>query len=212
MFTIEFRRSLMKLRFMLPIGVATLFILAQAMVPAARGGLYDDETKDATKGDLADQDYWWAKFDNMMLDLAVKQHQPEGRIGFNNVQAIRRLDDLIKKYPKHEDLQKWKEHEEEIQKKINPDANRSTPLNAGCPWEESNYAQLWVNWHYAKMLLDAKDYEKAYLMLTNVMQNYDIMLKPDRMKDYPEDLRKWVVDNKAEADKMFALAKEKTHH
>ena len=60
------------------------------------------------------------------------------------------------------------------------------------------------------MLLDAKNYELAYTMLTNVMQNYNIMLAPDRMKDYPDDLRKWVVDSKPEADKMFALAKEKT--
>jgi hypothetical protein len=48
-------------------------------------------------------------------------------------------------------------------------------------------------------------------MLTNVIQNYDILLKPDRMKDYPDDLRKWVTDNKTEADKMVALCKDKTH-
>ena len=27
------------------------------------------------------------------------------------------------------------------------------------------------------------------------------MLKPDRMKDYPDDLRKWVEDNKEDVDK-----------
>jgi len=176
----------------------------------ASAGLYDDDTKNATSGDLPDQDYWWAKFDHIMLDLAVSQHQPEGRIGLNLATSIRRLDELIKKYPKDEDLQKWKAHAEESQKKIDPAASRSTPLNAGCPWEEANYAQLWVNFNYAKMLIDAKDYGKAFTMLTNVMQNYQIMLAPDRMKDYPEDLRKWVIDSKPEADKMFALAKEKT--
>ena len=36
------------------------------------------------------------------------------------------------------------------------------------------------------------------------------MLKPDRMKDYPEDLRKWVVDSKPEADKLYKAVKEKT--
>ena len=147
----------MKLRLILPAGLVAITMLSLAATPVARAGLYDDETKDATSGDLADQDYWWAKFDNMMLDLAVKQHQPEGRIGFNNVQAIRRLDDLIKKYPKHEGLQKWKAHAEEIQKKINPDANRSTPLNAGCPWEEANFAQIWVNMHWAKASWDEKN-------------------------------------------------------
>ena len=176
----------------------------------ARAGLYDEDTKNATSGDLPDQDYWWAKFDHTMLDLAVAQHQPEGRIDFNIAMAVRRLDDLIKKYPKHEELQKWKAHAQEIEKKIDQNAPRNVAFNPGCPWEEANYGQLWVNFNYAKMLLDAKDYEKAFPMLTNVMQNYKLLLAPDRMKDYPEDLRKWVVDNKPEADKMYALAKEKT--
>jgi hypothetical protein len=173
-------------------------------------GLYDADIKDVTSGDIADQDYWWAKFDHEMLDLAVKQRQPEGRIDVNIGSSLRRLDDLIAKYPKHEDLKKWKAHAEEIEKKIDQNASRNTPFNAGCPWEESNYAQLWVNWHYAKMLLDKKDYGQAKSMLQNVEQNYDIMLKPGRMKDYPEDLRKWVEDSKDEADKMMAEAKAKT--
>jgi hypothetical protein len=36
------------------------------------------------------------------------------------------------------------------------------------------------------------------------------MLKPDRMKDYPEDLRKWVVDSKPDAEKLYKAVKEKT--
>jgi len=195
-------------------GVVAFFAMLVVLMAVPRmsaAGLYDGDTKDVTTGDLCDQDYWFAKFDNMMLDLAIAQRQPEGRIGLELAMSINRLNDLIKKYPKHEDLKKWKEHAEEVQKKIDPNAQRGTPFNAGCPWEESNYAQLWVNFHYSKMLLDAKDYEKARSMLQNVMQNYDIMLKPDRMKDYPEDLRKWVVDNKPEADKMMALAKSKTN-
>ena len=31
----------------------------------------------------------------------------------------------------------------------------------------------------------------------------------DRMKDYPEDLRKWVVDSKAEAEALYAQVKSK---
>ena len=139
-----------------------------------------------------------------MLDLAVKQHQPEGRIAVDSEIAIRRLNELIEKYPKHEDLKKWKAHAEEIGKKIDPNAMRSSAFDARCPWDESNYAQLWVNWHYAKMLLEKKDYGQARSMLQNVEQNYEIMLKPDRMKEYPEDLRKWVEDSKEEeADKMM---------
>ena len=191
------------------LGLTALLALLAGRAPAQ--GLYDTG-KNATTGDLMDQDYWWARFDHEMLELCLKQHQPEGRIDVEVGGAIRRLDDLIKKYPKHEDLAKWRARAVEIDKKVNPNAQRGTPFNAGCPWEEANYAQLWVNWHYSKMLLDDKNYELAFTMLTNVMQNYDIMLKPDRMKDYPEELRSWVVTSKPEADKMWALAKAKTHH
>ena len=41
------------------------------------------------------------------------------------------------------------------------------------------------------------------------MQNYAIMLQPDRMKDYPEDLRKYVVDSKPDAEKLYKATKEK---
>jgi hypothetical protein len=190
--------------------IAIAAVVAFAPSRARAQSLYDDG-KNTTTGDLMDQDYWWARFDHEMLELAIKQHQPEGRIDLNLATSVNRLNDLIKKYPKHEELPKWRARAMEVQKKINPNAQRSTPFNAGMPWEESNYAQLWVNWHFAKMLLDAKDYEQAHLMLTNVMQNYAIMLAPDRMKDYPDDLRQWVIDSKPEADKMMALAKAKTH-
>ena len=36
-----------------------------------------------------------------------------------------------------------------------------------------------------------------------------IMLAPDRMKNYPEDLRKWVVDSKPDADKLYKDIKAK---
>ena len=55
----------------------------------------------------------------------------------------------------------------EIDKKIDPNAMRSASFDARCPWDESNYAQLWVNWHYAKMLLEKKQYGEARSMLTN---------------------------------------------
>lgn len=188
--------------------IALLAVVANPLVaPAA---LYQDSNKDLKSGDIADQDYWFAKFDNMMLDLAIQQKQPEGHIGVCLASSINRLNELVKKYPKHEDIAKWKSHADEINAKIDPNANRSTPFNANCPWEEANFAQLWVNFHYGKMLYEAKDYNTALLMFQNVMQNYDIMLKADRMKEYPEDLRKWVMDHKAEADEIYAGIKKHT--
>jgi hypothetical protein len=185
---------------------ASLFLIAGL----CSAGLYGDEEKNATKGELNDQDYWWTKFDMMMLDLAIKQHQPEGRIGLELASTSRRLDDLAKKYPKHEEIQNWKKRADEVQSKIDSNADRGKPFGPECPWEESNFAQLWVNLHWARVAFEAKDYTIALSCLQNVMQNYEIMLKPDRMKDYPEDLRKWVVDSKPDADKLYKAVKEKT--
>jgi hypothetical protein len=173
-------------------------------------GLYDDNNADLKSGDLNSQDYWWTKFDAMMLDIALKQHQPEGRVGMNIAIALRRMDDLIKKYPKHEGIQKWKADFEKVQAKINPDANRGISFTTECPWDESNFAQLWVNVHWMQFLVEQKNWKDAEPLISNIRQNYTIMLAPDRMKNYPENLRKWVVESKPEADKLIAAVKEKT--
>lgn len=47
-------------------------------------------------------------------------------------------------------------------------------------------------------------------LLNNVRDNEAIMLKPDRMKDYPTELRQWVIDFKSEADKLYALVRQKS--
>src|SRR5689334_13745010 len=90
----------------------------------AAPGLYGDEGKDIKSGDINDQDYWWTKFDMMMLDLAIKQHQPQGRIGFDLVSTADRLKKLSKAYPNHEEIKKWKDKVDDINKKIDPNASR----------------------------------------------------------------------------------------
>jgi hypothetical protein len=201
------RMKLLKLR-----GLAAVFALAFLLNPTlSKAGLYEDESKNATTGGLNDQDYWWAKFDAMMLELAIKEHQPEGHIAVDLASSSRRLDDLAKKYPKHEEIQKWKQRAAEVQAKIDPDADRGKSFGPECPWDESNFAQLWVNLHWAKVAFDAKDYDTARSCMQNVMQNYEIMLRPERMKNYPDDLRKWVVDSKTEADNLDKAIREKTN-
>ena len=108
----------MKTRIIGTMAIAALMAFAPSRTRAQ--GLYGDG-KNTTTGDLMDQDYWWAKFDRDMLELAIKQHQPEGRIDLNLARSINRLNDLIKKYPKHEELPKWKARAEEIEKMINPE-------------------------------------------------------------------------------------------
>jgi hypothetical protein len=200
----------MNVRFIPAVSVALATLVFVTSPSARAGGLYGDEAKVATSGALNSQDYWWTKFDAMMLEIALKQHQPEGHIGVDLASTLRRVDDLEKAYPKHEEIKKMKARFEEVQGKIDPDANRGASFTNECPWDEANFAQLWVNLHWAQTAAAQKDWNTARSCLQNVQQNYAIMLRPDRMKEYPEELRKWVVDSKPEADKLSAQAKSKT--
>jgi hypothetical protein len=174
-------------------------------------GLYGDGNKDVASGELNDQDYWWAKFDATMLELAIKTHQPEGHIAVDLASSIRRLDDLMKKYPKHAEIAQWTARAKQVDAKIDQNAPRSASFTQDCPWDEANFAQLWVNLHWAKFAYSVKDYNTAYSDMQNVMQNYQFMLRPDRMKNYPDDLRAYVVDSKPGADQLYKDLKEKLH-
>jgi hypothetical protein len=176
-------------------------------------GLYADEGKDATKGDLDDQDYWWARWDAKMLEDAIKTHQPEGPISVNVAVGLRRLNDLAKKYPKHEEIKKMQARFQQIQDKLDPNANRRDSWKPGFPWDMSNYAQAWVNWHWGKMAYDANDAERAFGLYGNVVQNFRLITeKADLFKDMPEECHKFVEENKPKAEKIYAELKEKTHH
>lgn len=184
--------------------ISAVLMATPFAAPLLQGqGLYGDDGKKAVAGELNDQDYWWSKFDAMMLEIAISQHQPEGRIAVNIGIDLRRLNDLVKKYPQHKEIAQWKARAEEVEAKINPNADRRANFTPECPWDEPNFAQLWVNLHWAKVAFDAKDYNTARSCLQNVMQNYAIMLQPDRMKHYPQDLRKYVEDSRPEADKLY---------
>ena len=60
----------------------------------------------------------------------------------------------------------------------------------------------------AKVPFDAEDYCTALSCIQNVMQNYAIMPAPGRMKHYPEELSKYVVDSKPGADSLYKAIKE----
>src|SRR5437763_5210647 len=94
-----------------------LLASAAILTAPAWAGLYDDD-KNVKEGELNDRDYWQAKWDMMMLDYALKQKQPEGKIGYNLVSTIRNLEDLHKKYPKHEDVDKMLEKAKKVQDKV----------------------------------------------------------------------------------------------
>ncbi|HZZ44725.1 MAG TPA: hypothetical protein VFE58_17445 [Tepidisphaeraceae bacterium] len=195
--------------FLLPAAIA----FSLSTPTPTRAGLYGDEGKDIQKGDLNDQDYWWTKYDMMMLDLAMKQHQPEGAIELQLASTQNRLNDLVKKYPKHEQLAEWKKKVEDISAKIDPNANRGTPFNPGCPWAESNFAQAWVNFYWSQMQAAANHRDDAIGLLQNVNYNLNLLTeKPDRLNDYPDDLKKWITDNKPVAAKLYKDLKAQAQH
>jgi hypothetical protein len=180
--------------------LALLVLVGLFSSHASAAGLYEDD-KNVTKGPLNVQEYWRARWDSMMLDLAIKQHQPEGRIGHDLAGMITNLEDLEKKYPKHEEIKAMKAHAQEIQKKIDPNASHTDEWKPGMPWDDSNFVQLWVNWHTVQELLKTNDKPKARSLMQNVMQNYNL-IKPEMIKDYPDDLKKWFDDTKPEAEKL----------
>lgn len=162
-------------------------------------GLYADDVAAITNGDVNDRDYFQAKFDMMMLDMAIKQRQPEGRIGFNLVSALRNIDDIAAKYPNHEGIKQWRAKVQNVQKQIDPNADRQAAWKPGMPWDESNFVQYWVNFYTTKECLKNNERDKAKMYFSNVRQNMEFLSRPERLKDYPAELQKWFDDSKQEA-------------
>jgi len=175
-------------------------------------GLYADEGKDKTSGDLKDQDYWWAKWDAKMLEEAIKTRQPEGAISINVAVGLRRLNDLAKKYPKHEDIKKWQKRFEEINDKLDPNADRRASWKPGFPWDMSNFSQSWVNLQYGKMLMDDNDAEQALGMYDNVLRNFKLITEhPELYKELPDEYKKFIQENRSKAQKSYTELREKAH-
>jgi len=174
--------------------------LALTAAEARDGGLYADD-KNVTTGDLCNQDYWWTRFDLMMLDLAIEQRQPEGLIAVNLASTSPRIESLMKEYPRHEGLKQMKDRVDSVLKRIDPNASRNASWKPGCPWDESNFAQAWVNYHWGKMELAAKNEQQALGLFDNVQRNFGYLTREGRMADYPENLQKWVHHHKDEVDK-----------
>jgi hypothetical protein len=186
-------------------------VLAFCTTGIKAAGLYDDEKK-ITSGDIKDLDYWHAKFYHMMMEAALKSHQAEYQIGLMiGGQMNSTMPDLIKKYPKHEELKKWMEEYESISKKIDKNADRLALWKPDFEyWTNEAYRQAWVNMNLGKMDVDAKDWRDAYARYRWARENFDKMLDHEEwMKNWPEDVIKWVKETKVEAEKMEAEMKKK---
>ena len=199
------------------IACATLMIAVGCAVGSlaspALAALYDSDATAVTGGPLLDRDYWRANWDSMRLEDALKERQPEGAMLIAVIGQVQLLDELIKKYPNHEDLKKWKARADEIKSKIDPDANRQEQFKPGCLWAEGNYKEAFVNVNYAKVAIDHQDWAPAHDGLNYADRNLGFLRQRikdnDRVNAWPPGAADWVTASSADVAKMTDLVKSK---
>jgi hypothetical protein len=199
------------------IACATLMIAVGCAVSSlaspALAALYDSDATAVTGGPLLDRDYWRANWDAMRLEDALKERQPEGAMLIAVISQVQLLDELIKKYPNHEDLKKWKARADAIKAKIDPDANRQEQFKPGCLWAEGNYKEAFVNVNYAKVAIDHQDWAAAHDGLNYADRNLGFLRKrikdDDRVNAWPQGAADWVTASSADVAKMTDLVNGK---
>ena len=186
----------------------TMLGLACVMLSAGAQAfqLYESDSTGIKGGDLMDRDYWRAKWNNIRLDEAIQQREPEGAILMEVIGQRQLCDELIKKYPNDQDFKTWKAHAEQIEHKINPNASRGESFKPGCLWSEINYRESYVNYNYAKVAIQKKDWAAAKDGLNYAERNLTFLVdrvkKEDRVAAWPDGAAKWVQDTWTDVGKM----------
>jgi quinol monooxygenase YgiN len=163
-------------------------------------GLYDDDNAAVTTGELKLRDYWRAKFNDQMLDQALKSRQDEGAIGYTLIGSVSLLDELLKTYPNHEDLKKWKQKAVTIQGKIGPDFNRSGGFTKSCVWNEHSYQEAYVGYHCGKMFAANNEWAEAYDCYRTAAQKLNFL--QDRTEAWPADAVAFVKEKNSEVETL----------
>jgi len=168
--------------------------------------LYESDSAGIKGGDLMDRDYWRAKWNSIRLDEAIQQRQPEGAILMEVIGQRQLCDELIKKYPNDQDFKGWKAHAQQIESKISPNVNRGEGFKPGSLWAEINYRESYVNYNYAKVAIQKKDWAAAHDGLNYAERNLTFLVdrvkKEDRVAAWPDGAAKWVQDTWADLGKM----------
>ena len=90
----------------------------------------------------------------------------------------------------------------EIEGKIDPNANLRDSFKPGSLWNETNYREAYVNFNYAKVALEKKDWREAHDGLNYAQRNLgplvDRVKKDDRVSAWPDGAAKWVQDTSAD--------------
>lgn len=171
----------------------------------AADGLYDDDNK-ITSGDIKDISYWRLKWTMDRLEEAIKSRQPQGRIAVEVGSSLRSADDLIKMYPMHGGLKKWRERLAEVDKKIDPNANRQEAFREGCLWAEGNYELAYASLGAAKTAAAQKNWEDARGWVRQGLQNLgfleDRLKKGERVANWSPEFIAWIKEARPEGEKL----------
>ena len=165
-------------------------------------GLYDDDNAAVTSGDQNNKEYWNARAYAEALDFALKSRQPEGAIKDFIKEVIKAQDEALKTYPAHETLKKQKEKAENIQKKINANADWAN-WKQPWPWNDSGYFNGWVEYYWSKAALAAGDWSTVYEQTRSAGNHLGDYGAKRVYKGWPDDMKKWVDDAKNEVDALW---------
>lgn len=169
-------------------------------------GLYDDDDKAVTTGDINDKLFFYAKAYAASLDDGLKSRQPEGALKDWLKEAIKAHDAALAKYPAHEELKQLKEKALALQAKINPKAEWSS-WKPDWPWD-SPYIHGWVEYHWAKCAEAAGDWATVYEQARAAGNHLGEYGAQKNMKGWPQPLQTWVVNAKTEVDALWEKSRK----
>jgi hypothetical protein len=185
-----------------------------APAAAAPGsGLYSNDATSMTSGPIASRDYWESKFNADQLEQAIKDRQPEGAIALQLISATQLVDDLLKKYPNHRELQAWHDRFTAVQKQIGDNFDRSAEFKPSCLWNQDSYMQTYVGYNTAKTAMTVNDQELAFMMSGLALSKVNILTESDdRMALYPADAKAWIKGVKPELEDIHQKSGKATNH
>jgi hypothetical protein len=166
-------------------------------------------------GDLADKEYWWAKAYFTGFEAALKTKQPEGAIkDYIKEKALPAIDEALKKYANHEDIKKWKEKIEGIQKKIDPNASWASWKN-DFPWGAGQtgpdlFMNGWVELNRARFAKGAGDWRTAGSEAMSAHNHLGEYGAAKHMRPWPADIQTFVTDGDKEATALMEESRKHT--
>ena len=166
-------------------------------------GLYDDDKKAVTSGDVLDVVYWQTKFAALKLEAALKGRQPEYAVRGIIPSVVNGCEDVLKTYPNHGEVLQWMSRAREIGNKIDPNAAPADFTTAFGPWKDFSYESGWRFYHLAGMAAAAGDWMWAHSYASDAVQHLGRAI--ERMAAWLPDAQAWITQAHGE---MRALQEE----